>query len=140
MNYVIDFNILFSSLLSGKALYKSLFKHYSFFIPDFAFYELQKYENLIFEKSKLDNEQIREYSKFLFSRLTVLPSIVISNSNRQYAYDLCKNVDLKDMSYVALSIELGIPLITRVKPLYISVRKNNYKDIILFDDFIDNSL
>ncbi len=44
MNYVIDFNILFSSLLSGKVLYKSLFSHYSFYIPDFAFVELQKYD------------------------------------------------------------------------------------------------
>ncbi len=139
MNYVIDFNILFSSLLSGKALYKSLFKQNSFYIPDFAFIELQKYENLIFQKSRLDNEQIREYSKFIFSRLTVLPSLVISNKNRQYAYDLCKNVDLKDMSYVALSIELGITLITRDKPLYKTIRKNKYKDIILFDSFIDNN-
>ena len=140
MNYVIDFNILFSSLLSGKALYKSLFKHYSFYIPDFAFIELQKYENLIFEKSKFNNEQIREYSKFLFSRLIVLPSLVISNKNRQYAYDLCKNIDLKDISYVALSIELDIALITRDKPLYKSIRKNKYKKIIMFNDFINNKL
>ncbi len=63
---------------------------------------------MIFQKSRLDNKQIREYSKFIFSKLTVLPSIVISNENRQYAYNLCKNVDLKDITYVALSIELGI--------------------------------
>lgn len=47
MNYVIDFNILFSGLLSGRALYKTLFRHYSFYIPDFAFVELRKYKDII---------------------------------------------------------------------------------------------
>ena len=36
----------------------------------------------------------------------------LSLSSRQAAYDLCKDIDLKDSVFVALSIELNAPLWT----------------------------
>ncbi len=35
-SYVIDVNILFSGLISGKKFYEELFLRYKFYIPDFA--------------------------------------------------------------------------------------------------------
>jgi hypothetical protein len=43
---------------------------------------------------------------------------------------------LKDIIYVALSIELGCPLITRDKPLFNGLIQRGYTDVIIFDDFI----
>ena len=70
------------------------------------------------------------------SKLIVAPEFYISIESRQKAYDLCKNIDLKDIIYVALSIELHCPLITRDKLLYFGLIQQKYFDVMLFDDFI----
>ena len=140
MNYIIDFNILFSSMLSGKSFYKVLFRNNNFYTPDFIFIELQKYEYQIIENTKLEIDQLIAYSKFLFSYLKVFPNLVITLKSKQYAYDLCKDIDLKDITYLALSIELEIPLITRDELLFKGLRKKGYKNVILFSDFINSNI
>jgi predicted nucleic acid-binding protein len=137
MEYVIDFNILFSSLLSGKSFYKLLFQQYRFYVPDFIFIELQKYEDTILSNTKLEIKQLQIYAKFLFSQLTAQPSLILSSENKQKAYDLCKDIDLKDMTYIALAIELNIPLITRDEELYKGLIKKKFNQVILFQDFIN---
>ena len=140
MNYIIDFNILFSSMLSGKSFYKVLFRNNNFYTPDFIFIELQKYEYQIIENTKLETDQLISYSKFLFSYLKVFPNLVITLKSKQHAYNLCKDIDLKDITYLALSIELEIPLITRDELLFKGLRKKGYKNVILFSDFINSNL
>lgn len=49
---------------------------------------------------------------------------------------LVKEIDPKDMVYVALAEELGIPLLTRDKVLYEGLKSLQYENIKLFDDFI----
>ncbi len=137
MNYVIDFNILFSSMLSGNCFYKTLFRKNNFYTPDFIFIELQKYENQIIDNTKLEIEQLMTYTKFLFNYLKVFPNFVITIKSKQQAYNLCKDIDLKDITYLALSIELDIPLITRDEPLYKGLRKKGYKNVILFSNFVE---
>jgi len=137
MNYIIDFNILFSSMLSGKSFYKTLFRNNNFYTPDFIFIEMQKYENQIVEKTNLEIEQLISYTKFLFSHLIVFPNMVITIKSKQNAYDLIKDIDIKDITYLALSIELELPLITIYEILYKGLRKKVYKNVILFSDFIN---
>jgi len=137
MNYIIDFNILFSSMLSGKSFYKTLFRNNNFYTPDFIFVELQKYESQIIDNTKLELEQLISYSKFLFNHLKVFPNLVITIKSKQYAFDLIKDINLKDITYLALSIELEIPLITRDEILFNGLRKKRYKNVILFTDFIN---
>jgi predicted nucleic acid-binding protein len=136
MNYVIDFNILFSSMLSGKSFYKTLFRNYNFYTPDFIFIELQKYENQIIANTKLEQEQLIVYAKFLFNHLKVFPNLILTLKSKQYAYDLCKDIDLKDITYLALSIELEITLITRDELLLKGLQKKGYKQLISFNDFV----
>lgn len=136
MNYVIGFNVLFSSMLSGKSFYKTLFRNYIFFTPDFIFIELQKYQNQILESTKLEQNQLIAYVKFLFYYLKVFPNLILTIKSKQQAYNLCKDIDLKDITYLALAIELNLPLITRDEALVKGLFKKAYKNVILFDDFI----
>ena len=46
------------------------------------------------------------------------------------------DIDIKDSVYVALSIELNVPLITRDKKLYLGLRKKKFENIILFENFL----
>lgn len=44
MKIVLDSNILFSALISGKELYIDIFRATDFYAPDFIFRELSKYK------------------------------------------------------------------------------------------------
>lgn len=50
--YVVDVNIIFSGVLSRKEIYRKMFSEYILYTPDFAFIELNKYREVILEKTK----------------------------------------------------------------------------------------
>lgn len=55
MKIVIDSNIIFSALISGKEVYIDIFKMNDVFIPDIVFSELNKYEARLIKKTKMSN-------------------------------------------------------------------------------------
>ena len=54
------------------------------------------------------------------------------------ALKLTKNVDIKDLNYIALSMQLNLTLLTRDKKLITGVKKKKYHQIMLFDEFLRN--
>jgi len=135
--YVIDANIIFSSLLSGKGLYKRIFDSNRFYTSDFALMEIQTYQNTILSKSKLTKHELKEFTIFIFSHLIVVPQFYIAQTNRDKAFELCKDIDEKDTIYVALSLELNTTLLTRDKPLFNGLKTVGFEKIIMFDQFIE---
>lgn len=107
---------------------------------DYLFIELATYQKVILEKTKLDNKQLTPYLLAVFSKIKVVPSLLLSANARQQAYDLCVDIDLKDAPYIALAIELNIPLITNDKVLFEGLQKNKFKNIILFDEFVRKNM
>lgn len=134
--YILDVNIIFSALISGKDFYNKIFSNFKFYVPDFALLEIVEYEKIILEKTKLDIEKLKEFSIVLFSKFIIIPKFLIPERTIKRAFELCKDIDEKDTMYIALSIELGHPLITRDKKLFKGLKKNNFNNLILFDDFL----
>ncbi len=66
--FVVDANILISILISGKASYKPILAFLDFFTPDFALEEIEKYKPVIFEKSKLNTDELRQFTFYVFRR------------------------------------------------------------------------
>jgi predicted nucleic acid-binding protein len=104
--YVLDANVLFSAFISGKELYTLLFSEQSMYLPDFAFLELEKYKKRILKKTKLREEEFQEFILKLFSNVTVIPNLLLSEASLEQAYQLCREIDEKDTVYVAAAIEL----------------------------------
>jgi predicted nucleic acid-binding protein len=94
--YVLDANVLFSAFISGKELYTLLFSERSMYLPDFAFLELEKYKKRILKKTKLREEEFQEFVLKLFSNVTVIPNLLLSEASLRQAYQLCKDIDEKD--------------------------------------------
>jgi predicted nucleic acid-binding protein len=140
MQVIVDTNVIFSAIISGKSIYKKLITTYEVFSLDYLFSELATYQTVILEKTKLDKSQIAPYLLAIFSGIKVVPSMLLSESSRQQAYDLCFDIDLKDAPYIALSIELGIILITNDKVLFEGLQKKKFKNITLFEDFVNQYL
>jgi predicted nucleic acid-binding protein len=57
------------------------------------------------------------YFNAIFEQIRFVPTDFIGSESRQIAYDLCKDVDINDIPFIALSVELKIPLWTGDKKL-----------------------
>jgi len=137
-SYVLDTNIIMSMLISGKSHYIKLLSFYEFVSPQYLLIELDEYKSIIEEKSIMKHIQLQNFVYSLFSNLTIIPTIYLSLNSLQEAYKFCKNVDIKDISFVALSIETSFPLITRDERLFKGLKTQGFRNVILFQDFLKN--
>lgn len=134
-----DASVIFSGLISGRDEYIDLATNHRLYLPDFGLVELQQYQQVIFEKTKQKPEELKQYTLALFEKITVVPNLLISFPNYRSAFELCKGVDHKDMTYVALSLELNHPLLTRNKPLAIGLRAKGFTNIVLLDELFNQA-
>lgn len=65
-----------------------------------------------------------------------MPRYVLDKEILEKAHRLVDEVDEKDISYVALSNQLDIILLTRDMPLYQHLRKKGFRKVLLFDEFL----
>ncbi len=135
-DYVLDTNVLMSILISGKSGYKPIVMFNSFVTIDYLFKEIDEYKNTIFKKSKLDRQQLIEFTSQILSKITVLPRYVVSEESLNLATDLTKDVDFNDVWFIALSLEYNLTLLTRDEKLYNGLIKKGFKKIMLFDQFL----
>jgi predicted nucleic acid-binding protein len=139
-HYVLDANILFSAVLRGKAFYEQLFSTCRFYLPDFGLLELEKYRSTILQKTSLDFAVLQSFTLALFRQIVVVPRFTLSDKTITDAFLLCKGADERDTMYVACAIELGIPFVTRDKPIYEHLSKQGFRNVILFHDLCDQIL
>lgn len=134
--YVVDANVLISIIISRKSTYKPILTYYDFYSPDFVFEEIDKYKPTILEKTKMNIEELQRFTFFIFNQVSVIPRIVISDEAIAKATELIKDIDIKDLSYVALAIELDCILITRDNQLIKGAKKKGFRRIMSFEDFL----
>jgi len=134
--YILDVNVLFSGVLSQKEIYRIIFNEFEFYTPDFALIELNKYREVILKKSKTPINKLKEFTVFLFSKVVVIPDYVISEQSFNQAVELCKDIDINDVVYIALSIELKFPILTRDTILYNGLKNKGFSQIKLFDELV----
>lgn len=135
-DFVIDANVLMSILISGKAGYKPILSFYSFILPDFALVEVEKYKDSLKGKTKKSKIEFTDWTYFVFANVTILPQYVLEKDILAKSEQLIEQIDIKDISYVALSMQLDLPLLTRDIPLYKGLRKNGFRNVMLFGNFL----
>lgn len=138
IDFVIDANILMSILISGKAGYRPILIHYNFIMPDFVLVEIDKYKDILKSKTKMQEDEFSKWSYFVFSEIMILPQYILAQESLDKAEKLLEKIDLKDVTYVALAMQLDLVLLTRDIPLYEGLRKKGFRKIMLFDDFLRN--
>jgi predicted nucleic acid-binding protein len=134
--YIIDANVLFSSLITGNKQILAYFAANQMFMPDFAFQELQEHQEMVLKKTKLSRQELRDFSIQLLNQITVIPNLLITTQSYYQAFSLCRDIDPKDLTYVALAIEFDYPLLTRDKPLATGLRANGFTNVVLLDELI----
>ena len=79
--------------------------------------DLFKYKNKLIQLTKQTEVEVLETLYLLLLQVSFYNEKQLSLEARQLAYDLCKDVDLKDAVFVALSLELNAPIWTGDKKL-----------------------
>lgn len=135
-SYIIDTNIVMGMLISGKSQYLKLLSYFDFVFPQYLLTELDEYKGIIQQKTKLEEQQFQKFAYSVFSLMTVIPSILLSKKSIELAKKKCEFVDIKDISFVALSIETGLTLLTRDEKLCKGLKKQGYRKVMLFEEFL----
>lgn len=136
IDYVIDANVLISFLISGKAQYKTILRNFHFIAPEFILAEVKEYADEIIAKTKLGEDNFRSFSMDVFKELTILPEYFQKGEHLLVAHQMLGKIDLKDIHYLALSLQLDVILLTRDKPLYKGLRKQGFRKVMLLEDFL----
>jgi predicted nucleic acid-binding protein len=139
-DFVLDTNVIMSMLISGKSSYKPIVMFNRFVTIDYLFNEIDEYKMTIFNKTKLERNQLIEYTNQILSKITVLPRYVVNDENLKIAATLTKDVDFDDVWFVALSLEYNLTLLTRDEKLFKGLRKKGFEKIMMFDQFLKSFL
>lgn len=112
---VVDTNIVFSALHTANSLtrQKLLTLPNQFVSCNFLFIEIFKHKERIFRNSRASDDEIYDYLEKVVGRIHFFNEDLISTESYFEAYHLCKDIDLKDIAFIALAIELKAPLWTR---------------------------
>ena len=137
MIIILDANVIFASIIKQDKRYIKILKYADFFIPDFLFWELKKYEKRIISKINAIKE-FKEFLKHLFYYIKVLPLLAVSEDNLIKAKELCEDVDIKDFPYIAVTLELNGLFWTNDKKLIKGLNNKGFSNIISSEEIFEN--
>ena len=128
---MIDTNIVFSALIGNKKAQNLIFSK-EVIAPKMLFLEIFKHKERIKKFSRIDIDlffcELSKHIKVIDESFIPVPIV-------KEAYELCKDIDIKDVSFVALSLFLKVPLITGDKKLINGLKKKGFGNIIELKDF-----
>lgn len=127
---VVDTNLIFSALIPKASKIRDILleKNLSFYAPNFLIAEIYKHKTRIISFSKLSESEFYLYFNGVIERINFVPIDFIGTESRQKAYDLCKNIDLSDIPFIALALDLDIPIWTGDKKLKDGLRIQNFNN------------
>lgn len=127
---VVDTNRVFSALIPKASAIRDtlLDARLNFYAPEFLQSELHLHHQKLLKSSKLTESELRFYLNGIMGRIEFVPTDFISIASRQRAYDLCKDIDVKDTPFIALCIEMDLPLWTGDLKLKNGLRSKGFEN------------
>ena len=138
MKIVIDTNILISTLMSsdgvvGTFLLKDL-REIEKCSCYYLYIEIFDKKDKIIKYSGLSEAEVLELLYLVLKRIQFINEHQISEQSWGKAKELTEDIDMKDVSFVALTIEMGAKLWTGDKKLYQGLRKKGFMDVVSLED------
>jgi len=127
---VVDTNLIFSALITKASKIREILFENSrnFYSPNFLITEIYKHKDKLIKNSKLDESEFYLYFNGIIEQIKFVPTDFIGIESRRKAYDLCKDIDIKDTPFVALSIDLDIPIWTGDKKLKEGLKSKGFNN------------
>ena len=106
MKFVIDTNIIIAALVKDSFARKIILLGDAEFIsPDFSIDEINKYKELILNKSGMTEKEFTILLSTLLERINIIPEFRYE-SYLEEANKLIGNIDLKDVPFIALALSM----------------------------------
>lgn len=138
MKIIVDANIVFSAILNTNSRIADIIlnsnKTFEFIAPDFLQLEIKKYHSKIAKITKLSIEEIESVESKIFHPISFMSGFHIPEKIWLNAESITKDIDEKDIPYVAFSIFYKCKLWTGDKVLHNGLLKKNFKNIILTNE------
>ncbi len=108
MRLVVDTNILISALISDSSIVYNILRNplITFYIPDFGIAEVERYRETILKKLKRKsgfNKVDLDYAILILMRNIKIVPFEYYQNNYKYAYNVMKDIDAKDTTFIALA-------------------------------------
>lgn len=116
---VVDTNVVFKALRLKYSSIREILNQddFIFYAPKFLIVEIFKHKEKILKNNQQLEDEFYEYLNILLNRITFVNEDFISISSYLEAYRLCKDIDEKDVPFVALAIEINCELWTFDTPI-----------------------
>lgn len=147
MNLVIDSNIFISGLITpngtiSKLIMKDLIKS-QIICPDFLYNEVNDKLDKIKKITQFTDSELKDLIQRFTRKIVFIDNDLIEFTHQKQAYQLVKNVDKKDLLFVALSLQTNFPLWTGDKKLISGLKEKGFYNTILTTELLkwvnDNS-
>jgi len=137
---VIDANIVFSAILNSKSkiadiLINSKDKH-QFIAPEFLRHEIKSHYSKISKITGYSLGEIIELEFQVCREITFISEEQISFKIWNYAFEIAKHIDEKDVVYIALAKYFKCKIWTGDKKLMLGLKKQGIKNYINTNDLI----
>ena len=134
MRVVIDTSVIMSALMSSKGRVADVlmnpmndFEKYSCY---FMQVEIFKHKQRILKYSKLEESELLEVVYLTLKKLSLVNENQISSENWHIADELTKDVDSKDIAFVALSLQLDATLWTLDRKLQDHLIEKGFTNVV----------
>lgn len=108
MELVVNTNRIVAALVKeGKSRQIILSNRFELYTVDFGIEEVRKYKETIIKKAHITDKEFDFLMKQLLSKIAVLSEAEISKDNIRKALEIMKEIDVNDVPFIALSMQLG---------------------------------
>lgn len=137
--YIIDSNLVFSAVLNqnskiGQFIISSSKYEVKLYAPAYLKSEIEDHFSKLLELTKLPKKKVRESIQLIYQRITFIDDHVIPIKHYSKAASLVRDIDYKDVVFVALNEYLDELLWTGDMELYHGLRSKGYNKVVRFED------
>lgn len=137
MKVIVDANIVFSGILNTKGKIGDLLINSTglidFIAPDFLRTEIRKHHKRLVELSKLNLEQVIEAEFQICKDVTFISEEQVSAANWNAAFELVKDIDPKDVQYIAFAKQFDRKVWSGDKALISGLERKGFMNMLTTD-------
>jgi predicted nucleic acid-binding protein len=138
---IVDANIVFSAILNTNSRIADLLLNskgtFEFLAPDYLQTELRKYHAKISIISKLSSEEVEIIEYKITKPITFMSGIHIPSAKWIQAENLAKDVDDKDIPYLAFSLFFRCKIWSGDKALRKGIENKGFKNFISTEELFE---
>jgi len=134
---VVDTNIIFSAIIHDKGKIGELLLNkpndVQFLAPDFLLEELTNHTQKLLSLTGYSEDEYQQIKSFVTKPIEFIKSDEISKEYWETSFQILKDIDEKDTSFLALTMQVGGFLWTGDKKLIKGLKNKNYNNIVATD-------